>query len=132
VGVLAGDRASCTFSDGTRVVFDDPLPQSNEVLEGLGWSILTSTGARCARFADSFQNHLTIEAGGQLVVAELHSGSEFHVHCGGGGSYEGDFDTLFECPAGTAPTDGFSVAPGLFTFVLSSVATPGELFRCAP
>jgi hypothetical protein len=25
-GVLAADRASCNFTDGTRIVFDDALP----------------------------------------------------------------------------------------------------------
>ena len=75
---------------------------------------------------------MELKAGSLGAVSELHAGSEFHLHCDNGPSYESKFDLLFTCPGGTAPTDGFSVEPNLVTFLISSVTTPGELFRCAP
>src|SRR5687768_15859967 len=50
---LASDRASCSFADGTRIVFDAPLPTSNFDLEGLGFTI-ERDGATCGRFVDTF------------------------------------------------------------------------------
>lgn len=131
IGVLAPDRASCTFSDGTRVVFATPLPEFVEEMERLELTI-ESDGATCAHFVDTFANRMELEAAGQSVVSELHPGGAFHVHCGGGPSYESDFDRLFDCAGQSVPppTDGFDVQPGFVTFSLSSVATPGELFRC--
>lgn len=129
-GVLAADRASCTFSDGTRVVFDAPLPLDAIDLERFGFTIETG-GAECARFVDTFANRMELEAGGISVVSELHPGGEFHLHCPDT-TYAADFDLLFTCQPFSAPTDGFDVQPDLVTFSISSVTTPGELFRCAP
>lgn len=128
-GVLAADRASCSFSDGTRVVFDEPLPADNFGLERFAFTV-EKGGASCARFVDTFMNRMELQAGTLGAVSELHPGGDFHLHCAGGPTYESDFDLLFTCPAGTAPTDGFEVTPDSVTFWLSSVATPGELFRC--
>ena len=131
VAVLAPDRASCTFSDGTQVVFEAPLPNDTSMLERLAFTI-EKNGSTCAQFVDTFENRMELKAGSLGAASELHPGSEFHLHCDAGPSYEADFSLLFECPAGTAPTDGFSVEPALVTFSISSVATPGYLFRCAP
>lgn len=129
--VLAPDRASCGFSDGTKVVFDEPLPSDTLMLERLAFSI-EKNGSSCARFVDTFENRMELTAGSLGAVSELHPGSAFHLHCDDGPTYKADFSLLFTCPPNTAPTDGFSVEPDLVTFLISSVATPGELFRCAP
>ena len=130
-GVLAPDRGSCTFSDGTRVVFEAPLPLDDFDLERLAFTIETG-GAECASFVDTFMNRMELEAGGELVVSELHPGGELHLHCPDT-TYSADFDLLFTCTVPySAPTDGFSVEPDLVTFSISAVTTPGELFRCAP
>jgi hypothetical protein len=131
VGILAADRGSCTFSDGARVIFDEPLPSDTVMLERLAFTIEKSSST-CARFVDTFENRMELKAGSLGAVSELHAGSEFHLHCDAGDSYKADFMVLFTCPPNTAPTDGFSVEPDLVTFLISSVATPGELFRCAP
>lgn len=130
VGVLQPDRASCTFSDGTVVVFDTPLPNDTSDLERLGFTIETN-GVECARFVDTFENRMELTADGQTVVSELHSGQDFHLHCPDGTDYEAAFDLLFTCPGGTAPTDGFSVTATQVEFYIVSVATPGPLFTCA-
>lgn len=129
-GVLAVDRASCSFADGTRVLFDDPLPNDTMDLERLGFTIETG-GSACARFLDTFENRMELEAGDLSAVAELHSGGKFELSCNGK-SYKSDFSLLFECAPGTQPTDGFEVSADLVTFSISAVTTPGELFRCAP
>lgn len=131
VGVLAADRASCLYADGTRIVFDTPLPVDSFDLERLAFTIETG-GAMCARFVDTFANRMELTAGGGTVVSELHAGSTFHLHCDDGTTYSSSFELLFTCPGGTAPTDGFSVEADLVTFSISAVTTPGELFRCAP
>jgi hypothetical protein len=74
-------------------------------------------------------NRMELTAGGVEVVSELHAGSEFHLHCPDT-TYTSDFDLLFTCPGSSAPTDGFVVEPDLVTFLIVSVNTPGELFRC--
>jgi hypothetical protein len=130
VAVLAADRASCTFSDGTRVVFDGPLATDTMDLERFAFTI-ESGGTTCARFVDTFANRMELEAGGLSVVSELHPGGSFDLHCPGT-TYEADFDLLFECQPSYPPTDGFSAAPNVVTFTVVSVNTPGELFRCAP
>jgi hypothetical protein len=130
-GVLAADRSSCSFTNGARVLFDDPLPDYTEDLERFAFTI-EKDDSSCARFVDTFQNRLELEAGGISATGQLHAGSRFVLSCGDGKSYEADFGLLFECAAGTQPTDGFSVAPDLVTFMIIAVTTPGELFRCAP
>ena len=134
VGVLSADRASCTFSDGSRVVFDSPLPTSNLDLDEFALTV-ERDGATCARFVDTFSNRLELTAGGDTVVAELHSGRDFHLHCGDGRTYEAPFDRLFEC-AGEgvpAPTDGYLVESNQVELTLASVSTtPGPIFRCTP
>jgi len=127
---LEADRGSCTFSDGVRVVFDAPLPDDTIDLEGLGFSVLSGDQV-CGRFVDTFQNRMELTGGGRTVVSELHPGSEFHLHCPDE-DFGSSFDRLFEC-AGQgipAPTDGFDVTPTSFSFAVTSVTTPGELFRC--
>jgi hypothetical protein len=132
VGVLAPDRASCTFSDGSRVVFDQPMPEFDTGFidfESLGITF-EKNGSTCARFVDTFQNRMELEAGDKAAVSELHAGGDFHLHCEGGPSYATDFSTMLtEC--GTGPTDGFSVEP-VVEFRIVSVATPDPIFQCAP
>ena len=36
------------------------------------------------------------------------------------------------CGGGSQPTDGFEVTADLVYFMIISVSTPGELFRCTP
>ena len=129
-GILAGDRASCSFTDGTRIVFDDALPNDTMDLESFGFRIEAIDGSTCARFLDTFLNRMELEAGGHSVVSQLRG--KFELICGGGKTYKSDFDLLFECAPGTQPTDGFEVTADLVYFMIISVATPGELFRCAP
>ncbi len=130
IGVLAPDRASCTFSDGSRVVFDEPLPDDVFDLERLAFTF-ERNGAECARFVDTFGNRMELTGDDGVIVSELHPGGAFHLHCPDT-TYTSDFDLLFTCPGGTAPTDGFDVAPDLVTFSIIAVTTPGELFRCVP
>src|SRR5262245_45751449 len=52
-GVLAADRSSCTFSDGSRVVFDKPLPTDTFDLDRFAFTI-EKDGATCASFVDTF------------------------------------------------------------------------------
>lgn len=128
--VLAPDRASCTFADGVVVVFDTPLPDDNFDLEGLGFTVEVD-GAQCGRFVDTFMNRMELTGSGETVVSELLPGGEFHLRCSDG-DFETAFDTLFDCAALgiPAPTDGFEVTPTTFRFTVTSVTTPGELFRC--
>jgi hypothetical protein len=132
-GTLEPDRASCTFDDGSVVVFDSPLPMSDWDLEEFAFTVARD-GATCARFVDTFQNRMELTAAGGTVVAELHAGRAFHLHCPGGPTYEASFDSLFTCAAEGAPlpTDGFLVDPDLVEFMISSITTPGLIFRCAP
>jgi hypothetical protein len=104
-GMLTVDRTQCLFGDGTRIVFEAPLPNDTQQLERLAFTIEQGTLA-CARFVDTFSNRMELTAGGKTVVSELHSGGEFHLHCDPGPDYEAAFDLLFTCPGGTAPTDG--------------------------
>lgn len=128
--VLQADRASCLFADGTRIVFDTALPTDDFDLERFAFTI-EKDGSDCARFVDTFENRLELEAGGHSAIGQLRVGV-FSLQCGGGKTYKSDFDLLFDCTPGTQPTDGFSVSAGLVTFMIISVSTPGELFRCAP
>jgi hypothetical protein len=130
VAVLAPDRASCSFGDGTRIVFDEPLASDTMDLERFAFTIQRG-GATCARFVDTFANRMELEAGGVSVVSELHPGGAFQLHCPGT-TYEAEFSLLFTCQPSYPPTDGFSAEPELVTFSIVSVGTPGELFRCAP
>jgi hypothetical protein len=128
-GLLAADRASCLFADGTRITFDTPLPNNTQDLERLAFTIEQGT-LDCARFVDTFGNRMELTGGDRTVVSELHPGGDFHVHCPGGPDFESSFDLLFTCPGGTAPTDGFDVTATSMTFTIVSVATPGPLFTC--
>ncbi len=133
IGVLAVDRASCTYGDGTTVVFDDPLPTDSFGLERLGFTI-EKDGTQCARFVDTFMNRMELTGDDGTAVAELHSGGDFHLHCPDGSSYASPFDDLFDCAVAGAPipTDGFSVEADEFTFLITSIATPDAIITCTP
>jgi hypothetical protein len=77
------------------------------------------------------QNRMEMEADGHTAIAQLHAGGKFELSCGGN-SYTSDFGLLFECAAGSGPTDGFEVSVNLVSFMIISAATPGEMFRCTP
>jgi hypothetical protein len=126
---LAADRASCSFADGTRIVFEGPLPTDNFALERFAFTIERG-GAPCGSFVDTFMNRMEVEAGSLSAVSQLHPDREFELSCGDGSSYTTEFDTLFEC-AQVAPTDGFEVTASSVSFTIVSASTPGELFRCA-
>ena len=135
IAVFESDRRSCGFSDGTRVVFDETLPQFvediSQELEDLGF-IIEKDGETCGRFVDRLENRMEMEAGELSAVAELHSNRDFHVHCGDGSTLSANFDRIFDCAAEgiPGPTDGFDLEPTFVSFSISSVTTPGELFRC--
>lgn len=127
--VLAADRESCEFSDGTRIVFEDALPMDTIDLERFAFTIMKN-GAPCGGFVDTFENKMELTGGGETVTSQLRG--DFELICGDGQEYETEFETLFDCEYGSQPTDGFSVEPELVTFMILSVNTPGELFRCVP
>lgn len=129
IGEFAADRTRCTYGDGTEVVFDEALPDSTFDLERFGFTVNTG-GAFCARVVDTFENRIEIESANRSAVAQLRR--DFELICGGGPTYESDFDLLFECAGQGAPppTDGFDVTPDEVFFQISSVTTPGDLFRC--
>lgn len=127
-GVLNEDRTVCTFLDGSRVLFDEPLPLRSDELEWLAFTI-ESDGATCARFVDTFSNRMELEVGSNKAVAERHNA--FRLTCQDEGvTYQIDSDGLFACEAGTQPTDAFVVQPDRVTVSIYSVSTPGTLFVC--
>lgn len=128
--VFNANRSSCSFPEGTQIVFDAPLPNDTIDLERLAFSIVRSDDSLCGRFVDTFMNRIELEAGDHTTVAELHSGGDFHLHCDDA-SFEAPFDDLFTCTAPSVPpTDGFEVTPTSVSVTIVSVLTPGELFRC--
>lgn len=126
---LAADRASCSFSDGTRVVFDAPLPTDQLSLDHLSYTLVAADGSTCASFTDTFADKLELTAGGPTVTSTLHPDKTFELDCGDGRDFTTSFDTLFACSA-DAPTDGFQVDATSVTITLVSSATPGPLFSC--
>jgi hypothetical protein len=132
-GVLAADRASCTFDDGSRVVFDSALPTSTLDLGELAFTV-ERDGTTCARFVDTFANRMELTANGETTVSELHAGGMFHLHCAGGPSYSASFSSLFDCAAMgvPGPTDGFNVETNLVEFRIASISTPDLIFTCTP
>jgi hypothetical protein len=128
-GIIAADRASCEFSDGSRVVFDEALPEDIFDLERLAMTF-ERDGSECGRFVDTFANRMELEAGSLGAVSQLRAGGRFELLCDAGPSYFSEFDLLFECPGGTAPTDGFDVAPNLVTLTIVSIETPTPIFTC--
>ena len=69
-GLLSADRASCTFTDGSEVRFDSPLPESDWDLEEFAFTI-ERDGAPCARFVDTFANRMELTGAGGTVVTVM-------------------------------------------------------------
>jgi hypothetical protein len=133
--LFEADRASCTFADGTRIVFEGPLPQRVEdigdTLGGLAFSI-EKDGTTCASFVDTFNNRMEISVGSETAVSQLR-GDEFSLICPGGESYSSNFDRIFECAAEgiPSPTDGFDLQPAFFSWGIGAVTTGvDDLIRC--
>ncbi|HEY1555342.1 MAG TPA: hypothetical protein VGF94_10965 [Kofleriaceae bacterium] len=128
-GALGADRTSCTWSDGSKVMFDAPLPQTTPELDHLAFTV-TAPGCTWS-FDDTFQNHLELTVGSKTEVAELQPNNTFELQCDDGTDYTTSFNTLFTCqlPA-RPPTDGFDVEPTSFQFTLSAVNAPTPLFTC--
>lgn len=129
VATMSADRTRCEYSDGSYVEFDAPLPTDPFDFERLA---LTAHGDGCTwRFVDTFANRMELTTSEGTVVAELHDGESFHLHCPDT-TYESSFDLLFTCqPPARAPTDGFDVDATTFTFTIASVSTPTPLIQCA-
>jgi hypothetical protein len=129
-GTLSADRTQCTWSDGSKVVFDAPLPDDTSQLDHLSFTV---TGSSCTwSFTDTFMNKMILTVDGKTEVSQLHPGGTFELACDNGTSYETDFDTLFTCAGsgGRAPTDGFEVTPTSVSFTISAVNAPTPLFTC--
>ncbi len=129
-GTLSADRTQCTWSDGSKVTFDAPLPDDTAQLDHLSF---TATGPNCSwSFTDTFMNKMILTVDGKTEVSQLHPDQTFELSCDNGTSYETDFDNLFTC-AGSgarAPTDGFEVTPTSVSFTISAVNAPVPLFTC--
>jgi hypothetical protein len=132
--VFEADRRSCTYADGTKIVFDGAMPQDveqiGEALGHLGFSI-EKDGVQCARFVDTFNNRMEMTAGDDTVVSQLRG--DFELVCPGGPTYSSDFDLIFDCAAEGifGPTDGFELTPTHFSFgVHAAGVTPFEIVRC--
>jgi hypothetical protein len=128
-------RESCTYADGTRVVFEGPLPQQVEdigdTLGRLSFSI-EKDGETCASFVDTFNNRMEITVGSQTAVSQLR-GDTFSIICPGGGTHSSNFDRIFDCAREgiPTPTDGFNLEPTFFTWGVGAVTTGVEdLIRC--
>lgn len=126
-GVLAPDRASCTFPDGVRVVFEPALPVSGLDLDHVAVTVLASGGDECGRFVDTGMNRQELTAGGETVTGELRGG-EFHLRCGDD-ELSTSFDALLQCPP-PLPSAGLQLTSTGVTFIAASAATPMPVFRC--
>ena len=128
--VLEADRQSCSYADGTRIVFEGPLPQRVEeigdTLGHLAFSI-EKEGVTCASFVDTFNNRMEITVGSDTAVSQLR-GDTFSIVCPGGGSYSSNFDRIFDCAREgiPTPTDGFNLEPTFFTWGVGAVTTGVE------
>jgi len=127
---LSADRTTCSWDDGSKVVFDAPLPTDMFALDHLTFD---ASGAGCAwHFTDTFHNDLSITIGGKTEEATLDVDHTFSLSCDDGSSYSADFNLLFTCMAPAAPpTDGYSLdATAGFTFTLDAVNLSRPLFTC--
>lgn len=127
-GMLAADRNTCTWGDGTTVHFDAPLPASTGELDHLTFDV---TGPGCSwGFTDTFHNHLELTVGTKTEVSEVDNGT-FRLTCDDGTSYEMKFATLYTCAApARPPTDDFEVDATSFQFTISAAGAPVPLFTC--
>lgn len=127
-GAFAADRASCTWSDGTTVTFDAPLPQTTMDLDHLSFDVL---GPSCSwSFTDTFHNHMELTVGDKTETATLANGT-FTLGCDDGTDYSTSFNSLLSCAApARAPTDGFELTNTSFQFTISAVNAPTPLFTC--
>ena len=127
-GLLSADRTTCTWSDGTSVTFDVPLPNATTDLDHLSFDV---TGPACSwSFTDTFHNHMELTVGDKTETASLTNGT-FTLACDDGTDYSTKFNTLFTCAApAKAPTDGFDLTTTRFTFTISAVNAPAPLFTC--
>jgi hypothetical protein len=127
---LSADRTTCSWDDGSKVVFDTPLPTDMLALDHLTFD---ATGAGCAwHFTDTFHNDMLLTVGGKTEESTLRPDHTFELSCDDGSSYTADFNLLFTCAAPAAPpTDGFSIdATTGFTFTLDAVNLSRPLFTC--
>jgi hypothetical protein len=129
-GMLSADRTQCTWSDGSTVTFDAPLPTDTAQLDHLSFTV-TAPGCSWS-FTDTFMNKMLLTVDGKTEVSQLHPDHTFELACHDGTSYETDFSTLFTCAGsgGRAPTDGFEVTPTSVSFTISAVNAPSPLFTC--
>jgi hypothetical protein len=129
-GTLAADRRSCTWSDGSQVMFDTALPTDTTLLDHLSFDV---TGPGCAwHFTDTFMNKLELTVGGKTETSELLPDRTFELACDNGTTYSTKFDTLFTCQSpARAPTDGFELTATSLSFTLSAVGVASPLFTCS-
>ena len=126
---LSADRTTCTWDDGSKVVFDAPLPADTIDLDHLTFD---ASGAGCSwHFTDTFHNDMLLTVNGKTEESTLHPDHTFELACDDGNSYTADFDLLFTCAAPAAPpTDGFSIDTTGVTFTLDAVNLSRPLFTC--
>lgn len=129
-GTLSADRTQCTWSDGSTVTFDAPLPSDTIELDHLSFTV-TAPGCSWS-FTDTFMNKMLLTVDGKTEVSELHPDNTFELSCHDGTSYETSSMGLIDCAGsgGRVPTDGFDVTATSVEFTISAVNAPVPLFRC--
>ena len=129
-GKLSADRTSCSWTDGTTVVFDAALPTDTSLLDHLAFTFNGTSGTWL--FTDTFMNKMELEVNGKVEVSQLLPDKTFELVCDDGTTYSTSFNTLFTCQApARAPTDGFEVTATSFSFTISAVGVASPLFTCA-
>jgi hypothetical protein len=78
-GVLSADRTTCTWSDGSTLTFDVPLPMTTMDLDHLSFTV-NAPGCSWS-FTDTFMNRMELTVGGEREVSQLHPDHTFELAC---------------------------------------------------
>jgi len=140
-GVLSADGRSCTYTNGSSVVFRQPLvfpnlddaDEDNDFIESWNFTVKASDGSDCIRYEES-------DSGKQVVVrgqayTELYRGFGMQVTCPDGKKYAtpNAFD-LLECDDyfSNAPSSAYAYSGSSISFSFGGLGSASvEAFSCA-
>lgn len=132
-GTFDASRTTCTYTDGTTVTFEEPVPD-DPVDDDYRWRFdVEGPDGACARFEETNSGfELTAPSG---TVRAVGSFSSFKMHCADGTTYSsGDPFSLFECEQDSAVFPGTTSLGGAGGFVSFGLMAPdgvdGTLVRC--
>jgi len=111
-GTFNADRTACDYSDGSRVEFDEAVPDNPDLDHEWNFSVMAADGSECMRFEDTETSATIVSASG-TVLYSLSGALGIDLECPDGELlHTGNGLNLFDCEEPDVVLPGYSFGGG--------------------